>query len=339
LISNLEFRIHMDISIVIPTWRGRHLLEAYLPSVIAASDSYRQARNAETEIVVVEDAGGDDTPEWLKHHYGDRVRLLEHEQNLGFCSACQTGFEHARYPVVLLLNNDVRLDPACIAPFVEHFSDPGVFAVTGKMFNQKGDMCCNGGKIGRFRRGMWSSYQNYDAPPQLQKEAPTDGYLSFAAIAAFSAYDRQKFLKIGGLDQLTAMYEDIEISYRAWKRGWKVKYEPRCVAYHDASQTMNRRYRKRSLDRLSRRSRILMHWILLHDPKMFGQHVAFIAARILTSWIWLDWPFYWAVWTGLRHIAAIRRKRADNRQHALRSDREILLMFEDFLRTTRIEVF
>jgi GT2 family glycosyltransferase len=329
----------MDISIVIPTWRGRHLLEAYLPSVMAASDFYRQTRNANTEIIIVEDAGGDNTSEWLSQHYGDRVHLLEHEQNLGFCSACQTGFEHAQYPVVLLLNNDVRLDPACIAPFVDHFSDPGIFAVTGKMFNQKGDVFCNGGKIGRFRRGMWSSYQNYDVQPQPPTEYQPNGYLSFAAIGAFSAYDREKFLRIGGLDQLTAMYEDIEISYRAWKRGWTIKYEPRSVAYHDASQTMNRRYRKRSLERLSRRSRILMHWILLHDTKMFGQHMALIAGRILTSWIWLDWPFYWAVWTGLRHIAVIRRKRTDNKRQARRSDRELVRLLEDFYRTAPIKVF
>jgi GT2 family glycosyltransferase len=328
----------MDLSIVIPTWRGRHLLEAYLPSVIAASDFYRQNSHARTEIVVVEDAGGDDTPAWLKQHHGDRVRLLEHERNLGFCSACQTGFEHAQYPVVLLLNNDVRLDPACMIPFVEHFSDPSVFAVTGKIFNQKGDVFCNGGKIGRFRRGMWSSYQNYDVPPRPLKKPQPGPYLSFAAIAAFSAYDREKFLRIGGLDPLTAMYEDIEISYRAWKRGWTIRYEPRSLAYHDASQTMNRRYRKGSLDRLSRRSRILMHWILLHDTKMFVQHMASITGRILTSWIWLDWPFYWAVWTGLKHIAVIRRKRSDNREHARRSDREILQLLEDFYRTAPIKV-
>ena len=153
----------MHISIVIPTWRGRHLLEEYLPSVTAAADFYRSARKADTEIIVVEDAGGDDTIPWLRLHYGDSVRALEHERNLGFCSACQTGFTNARFPIVLLLNNDVRLKPDCIAPMVEHFKDPGVFAVTGKMFNQKGDEFCNGGKIGQFRRGMWSSYLNYDA--------------------------------------------------------------------------------------------------------------------------------------------------------------------------------
>jgi GT2 family glycosyltransferase len=323
----------MHISIVIPTWRGRHLLEAYLPSVTAAADFYRSTRKADTEIIVVEDAGGDDTIPWLRSHYGDSVRALEHERNLGFCSTCQTGFTNARFPLVLLLNNDVRLKADCIAPMVEHFKDPGVFAVTGKMFNQKGDEFCNGGKVGQFRRGMWSSYLNYDALASADAEFP---FLSFAAIGAFSAYDREKFLKIGGFDPLTAMYEDIELSYRSWKRGWLIKYEPRSVAYHDASQTMKRRYKRRSLDMLSRRSRILMHWILLHDRKMFGLHLASIAGQLLTSWLWLDWPLYWAVFTGLRNIPAILQKREENRRAAVRSDRDLLQLLEHFYQSAPI---
>ncbi len=323
----------MNVSIVIPTWRGRHLLEDYLPSVIAASELYRSVQGAETEIIVVEDAGGDDTMQWLQSNYAGKVRAVEHAQNQGFCAACQTGFVHARFPIVLLLNNDVRLGADCIAPLAGHFNDPEVFAVTGKMFNQKGDIFCNGGKIGRFRRGMWSNYRNYDCSPQ---NGDGSSFLSFAAIAAFSAYDREKFLKIGGFEPLTAMYEDIEISYRGWKRGWLIRYEPRSIAYHDAGQTMKRRYKRRSLDRLSRRSRIVMHWLLLHDKRMFGSHLASLAARMLTSWVFLDWPFYWAVFTGLANLPAIIGKRRENRRTAARSDRELRRLLEHFYNTAPI---
>jgi GT2 family glycosyltransferase len=325
----------MHISIVIPTWRGRQLLEEYLPSIIAASDIYRSTQGANTEIIVVEDAGGDDTAPWLRSKYGAAIRVFEHARNLGFCSACQTGFENAVFPIVLLLNNDVRLETDCIAPMTEHFNNPDVFAVTGKMFNQKGDTFCNGGKVGQFRRGMWSSYLNYDA---VAPAAPDSSFLSFAAIGAFAAYDREKFLRIGGYDPLVAMYEDIENSYKAWKRGWLVKYEPRSIAYHDASQTMKKRYRGRSRNRLARRSRILMHWILLHDRRMFRQHVASVAGLLLTSWLWLDWSFYWAVLTGLRNISTIREKRNENRCASVRSDREILNLLERFYQTAPIEL-
>jgi GT2 family glycosyltransferase len=323
----------MDVSIVIPTWKGQRLLESYLPSVVAAADFYRTSREAETEIIVIEDAGGDRTMEWLRENYANAVRAVEHKLNLGFCAACQTGFMQARYPIVLLLNNDVRLEADCIAPMVEHFKDAGVFAVTGKMFNQKGDVFCNGGKIAKFRRGMWSSYLNYDVPNASDFGS---SFLSFAAIGAFSAYDREKFLAMGGFDPLTAMFEDIEISYRAWKRGWLIKYEPRSIAYHDASQTMKRRYKRRSLEMLSRRSRIVMHWILLHDRRMFGSHVASMAVQLLTSWLLLDWPLYWAVFTGLRNMPEILRKRGENRRAAVRSDRELLQLLKHFYKTAPI---
>ena len=314
----------MNVSVVIPTWRGRRLLEAYLPSVLDALEQYCATGAGAMEIVIVEDAGGDDTPEWISRHYSGRVKLIEHECNRGFSAACQTGFEAARFPVVLLLNNDVRLKPGCIAPMAEHFTDPNVFAVTGKLMNQAEDTFCNGGKVARFRRGMWSTYQNYDAKPG----ADPGQLLSFTAIGAFSAYDRLKFLELGGFDPLTAMVEDVELSYRAWKRGWVIKYDPRSVAFHDASQTMDRRYRRRTLDKISRRSRILMHWMLLHDPGLFLEHELSIAFRLLTSWIVLDWRFYWAIGSGLANLPPILRKREATRRTMARTDRELRQLLE-----------
>lgn len=325
----------MNLSVVIPTWNGKHLLEAYLPSVLDACECYRKTAEAETEIVVVEDAGKDDTAAWLPANYAGRVRLVEHDRNRGFGAACRTGIEDTRFPLVLLLNNDVRLDANCIAPMIEHFREADVFAVTGKIFNQKGDTFCNGGKVARFRRGMWSTYENYDLAPGAHADL---SLISFTAIGAFSAFDRARFLEIGGFDPLTAMHEDVEISYRAWKRGWRVKYEPRSIAYHDASQTMDRRYRRRALDNLSRRSRILMHWMLLHDRRMFSQHLASMTLRLLTSWLVLDWRFYWAIGTGLANLPSIARKRRETRRTMARSDRELLRLLQDFYAKAPIEL-
>jgi O-antigen biosynthesis protein len=323
----------MDVSVVIPTWKGKHLLECYLPSVLRACERYRQHTGAQTEIVIVDDAGEDGTPEWLRSVYPQSLRLLEHEKNLGFPAACQTGFASARFSFVLLLNNDVRLKADCIAPMMEHFRDPDVFAVTGKVFNQKEDQFCNGGKIGEFRRGMWSTYKNYDLLP-----GAVDGgnLLSFTAIGCFSVFDRSRFLEIGGFEPLTVMVEDVDVSYRGWKRGWSIRYEPSSVAYHDASQTMDRRYRRKALDKISRRSRIIMHWILLHDRAMFAQHLLSLAIRFLTSWIILDFRFYWAVWTGLARFPEISRKRREARRTMKRSDRDLRQLLEKFYKSAPI---
>ena len=91
----------MNLSVVIPSWRGKRLLEAYLPSVLEATDCFGRRSGHKTEIVIVEDAGGDGTVDWLAKHYAGRIKVVEHARNLGFCAACQTGFESARYPIVL----------------------------------------------------------------------------------------------------------------------------------------------------------------------------------------------------------------------------------------------
>ncbi len=311
------------------------MLEAYLPSVIAAAETFQNISEKQTEIVIVEDAGGDDTAEWIRRTWPDRIRLIVHGKNLGFCAACQTGFEESRGRLILLLNNDVRLNPDCISPLVEHFRDPAVFAVTGKLLSQKGDQFCNGGKVARFRRGMWSTYENYDLKMASEAGQPL---FSFTAIGAFSIYDRSKLLETGGFDPLTAMVEDVELSYRGWKRGWVILYEPRSVAYHDASQTMDRRYKRKALDKISRRSRILMHWMLLHDPEMFARHLTSIAGRFLVSWLILDWRFYWSIFTGLQNLSTIRRKRSETRRTMKRKDGEIMRILESFYRTAPIEV-
>jgi len=324
----------MNVSVVIPTWNGRTLLEAYLPSVLAACAAHEKSSGGgRTEVLVVDDAGRDGTPEWLESHYAGRIRLRVHPVNSGFAGACRTGFMESRHARVLLLNNDVRLQADCIAAMARHFADPEVFAVTGKIFNQQGDVFCNGGKVARFRRGMWSTWENYDLMPGVSPDFPL---LSFSAIGAFSMFDRARFLELGGFDPLAAMVEDVELSYRGWKRGWTVRYEPRSIAYHDASQTMDRRYRRRTLDKISRRSRILMHWMLLHDRSMFLHHLCSIGGRLLVSWLALDWRFYWAIGTGLAHLPHIASKRRETRRTMVRTDRELRRMFDQFYRSAPI---
>jgi hypothetical protein len=57
---------------------------------------------------------------------------------------------------------------------------------------------------------------------------------------------------------------------------------------------------------------------------------------MLTTWIVLDWAFYWAVFTGFGNLRAILRKRDENRRNTVRSDRELLRLLEHFYRTAPI---
>jgi hypothetical protein len=101
---------------------------------------------------------------------------------------------------------------------------------------------------------------------------------------------------------------------------------------------MDRRYRRGRLDKISRRSRILMHWMLLHEPWMFRQHLLALTGRTLTSWLYLDLRFYWAVATGLAHLGYIRRKRRETGSRMRRTDRELRELLDEFYRTAPIEL-
>jgi GT2 family glycosyltransferase len=171
-----------SVSIVIPNWNGLELLTEHFGSVIAAAEEYRSRANAEVEVIIVDDASTDRSRDWLLKSYGEHelIKVVELECNVGFLQAVNEGFTVAKHDVVLLLNNDVKVEPDCIAPLVKHFKDEVVFATCCRADRIDGGRLDGGGKIGRFERGFWRVFLNYEAIPF---EATTE-LISFFGAAA-----------------------------------------------------------------------------------------------------------------------------------------------------------
>lgn len=322
----------MGLSIVIPTWNGIHLLRENLPSVVTAAQRFSAQTGSPYEIIVVDDASSDDTRSKVPEEFPG-VTLVEREVNGGFSAACNSGFRLCRHPVVALLNNDVRVVEDYFLPLIEHFQDPDVFAVTARVFEYDQPVFATGGKIGRFRKGFWSGYFNYDvAAPQAQSWIADRRLLSFYAVGGFAAYDRSKLQVLGGFCELLSPFhwEDIELSYRAWKRGWEVRFEPRALAFHRTSATIGAHFRRRKVDEVAVRNRILFHWINLHDPAWLAAHAAMLglllASRILVG----DMAFYRALGGALRRIRPALSLRRIEKSSRRRSDRQVARLLRDF---------
>lgn len=86
------------ISVVIVNYNGRHFLDNCLASV-------RMYVPEPREIVVVDNASTDGSPEYLEYHHPDVV-LIKSEANLGFTGGNNLGVSLATGNVLLLLNND-----------------------------------------------------------------------------------------------------------------------------------------------------------------------------------------------------------------------------------------
>src|SRR5438270_7814448 len=329
-----------SVSVIIPTWNGRELLAEFLPSVLAAISAYRDQHAAEVELLIVDDASTDGTLSWLASTYGRHpsLRVVALPQNVGFLRAVNQGFAEARHAIVFLLNNDVRVAPDALAPLVSHFDDERVFAVCSKAYRLGTEFLDGAGKLGLFERGFWRVFLNYDILPTRLPPAPPPFY-SFFASGGYTAYDAAKLAALGGFCELLApnYWEDVEICYRAWKRGWTVVYEPASVVYHLSSATLGDA-RQRRVRLITERNRLLMTWIHLHDPVWFAAHLSWLGCKLLGAAVSLNRLYWQSFWQAVTQLRAVSQARRREMAAAVRSDREVAGIFTDLAASEWVSV-
>ncbi len=261
-------------SIVIPNWNGRDLLERYLPTVVAAT-----AGNPRHEIIVVENASTDGSADYVRQHF-PQVRLLEQPRNLGFGGGSNAGFRAARNDIVVLLNSDMRVAPDFLAPLLEGFHAPDVFAVSCQIqFTDPAKL--------REETGLTQGYWEDGALRVRHRldDAVRELFPCLYPGGGSSAFDRRKFLALGGFDHLLRPFyaEDTDLGYMAWKRGWRCYYQPASVVWHEHRGTIGRRFSRAYIDATVEKNFVLLLWKNLHDPLLLAEHFAFALAGSLLS--------------------------------------------------------
>jgi glycosyltransferase involved in cell wall biosynthesis len=92
-----------------------------------------------------------------------------------------------------------------------------------------------------------------------------------------SAFDRRKFLEIGGFDEVYRpfYYEDTDLGSMAWKRGWKVLYQPGSVVYHEHRGTIGKKFSRNHIDRVVQRNAVAFAWKNIHNWRMLAESLAY----------------------------------------------------------------
>ena len=223
-----------ELSVVIPT----HDRVDVLPEVLDALEAQRGA--PAFEVVVVDDGSGDGTAEYLAQRRFPPGWRFVRQHNRGPAAARNVGVEAARGRWVAFLGDDTVPDSGWLAA---HFE-----ALTGERARAAAAQGRRVGVIGytgwhpRMRLDPFLRYINEHG---LQFgyaliEDPTDVPFNFFYTSNL-ALERELLLEEPfDLGFPYAAWEDIEVSYRLFERGFRLLYEPRARVAHLHPTTIER---------------------------------------------------------------------------------------------------
>jgi GT2 family glycosyltransferase len=218
------------LTVVIPNYNGRELLETMLASLEA--QTFRSF-----STVVVDDCSTDDSVAYLRERWPE-ITVTVLPRNGGATAAMNVALRSAHSELVGLFNNDMELEPRCLAELVAALErHPEAGSATPKMldFADRGVLDGAGDELswrgGGRRRGHGErDIGQFDAPSEV-----------FAACGGAALYRRATLEVVGELDEAYfAYYEDVDWGFRAQLAGYRCRYVPTAVLYHHGSATLGR---------------------------------------------------------------------------------------------------
>lgn len=304
------------VSIVIPNYNGEKLLEKNLPKVIAVAKKY----NDSTEIIIVDDGSCDKSREVVKKYF-PQVKLIAKEKNEGFSSACNEGVRCANGEIVVLLNTDIYPQEYFLDFLVKDFSDKDVFAVGCLDKSWENDReVLRGRGIGWFKKGFL-----------VHARGEVDKTNTLWVSGGSSAHNRKKWLALGGFDELynPFYWEDIDLSFRAQKRGWKVLFEAKSVVHHHHQEgAIKNKYTKERIKTIAYRNQFIFVWKNITDIKFILEHILWLPYYLVKAVVSKDFAFIKGFLLAVVTLPQVLVKKWRHGDGIL-SDREIIAAYKD----------
>ena len=237
----------MKLNVVIVNYNVKDFLHQCLLSVEKA------AKGIETQVYVVDNCSQDGSVEYLRRLH-PQVQFIENQENLGFARANNKAIRQSDGEYVLLLNPDTIVtentlhecvtfmdahpEVGCVG--VKQLKSDGSFALESRRgvptpftaFCKMSGLCSlfpKNRKLGRY----YMQYLDNDQANEIE-----------IISGAFMFLRRSALNESGYLDEDFFMYgEDIDLSYRLLKRGWKNWYLPTPILHYKGESTNKVSYR------------------------------------------------------------------------------------------------
>ncbi|MDX9929633.1 MAG: glycosyltransferase family 2 protein [Bacteroidales bacterium] len=226
----------MEVSVVIVSYRVKKFLRLCLESVLIAG------HGTETEIIVVDNSGGDGTSEMLIRHYPE-VKLIVNDSNRGFAAACNQGIRASSGRYVLVLNPDTVIPRETIRECVDFLDkNPDCGAAGVRLVDGDGRF------LPESKRGIPLPFAALCRFTQLYRLFPRSSVMNRyymgnigenetavvdAVTGAFLFCRSEALVKAGLFDERYFMFgEDIDLCMQIAAEGYRVWYCPFITVTH-----------------------------------------------------------------------------------------------------------
>ena len=254
---------NFSVSVVIPNFNGEKLLEKNLSSVLIAKDN---PRNYITEVIVVDDGSCDQSVKVITSNF-PQIKLIKHKRNRGFSASVNTGVRAAKGEIICLLNSDVVPDNNFLESVFIHLHNPKIFAVS---FNETGE-------FGWAKSSFIDGFIGHTPGIKTAQVHET-----FWVSGGSGVFRRNVWMELGGMDEklFSPFYwEDIDLCYRALKRGYKLIWDPDAKVTHIHESTIGG-LSKTYVKRIQERNQLLFIWKNLTSTNLFKKHLAGLVKRL-----------------------------------------------------------
>jgi mycofactocin system glycosyltransferase len=204
---------HPLVSVIVPVRNRPTDIEACL----GALQQLRYPRER-LEIIVVDDASQDATPEVISRFPVKRITLNEHKQ----ASYCRNlAARESKGEIVAFVDSDCRVHPDWLSELVTCFRDRSLAAVGGLVDSELEESA-----LDRYEKVKSSLHLGF------RPRRSTGNEPFFYVPSCNLLVRRGPFLKLGGFREDLHVGEDVDLSWRLRDAGYQIEYRPFGVVYH-----------------------------------------------------------------------------------------------------------
>lgn len=292
------------ISIIIPVYKNYEMFYKYLN----INKKYFKG----CEVIIMNDYPKENITKEVKKIYPE-AHVFNNKKNLGFAGNVNSGIKKAKRNYIFLMNSDVVLKDNSFINSLEYFKKERKLFAVGFAQEEKGKKIVGSNK-GYFKDG----FINHSSRLSTNSYQPTSNFWAEGGASIF----RKKLLKkLGLFDSLfnPFYWEDIDLSYRAWKAGCQVLFDPKIVVEHHHESTIGKYFDQKKIMRIAFRNQLIFHWKNLTDKDLIRAHLIRLPFYILR-------PGFFDAVLMLPQVIKSRRKVIKSFR---KSDTVILNLFQD----------